>query len=188
MQKSLTIQNQKITYTLRKNILARHITLKISGDGKVVVTIPCKVSESYAEKCLKEKADWLLSKIAHFKSLQKETPKLRLTRKEYLKNKKEARRIITEKLLFFNKFYNLPYKKIAIRNQRSRWGSCSKKGNLNFNFKIIFLPEHAQNYIIVHELCHLQEFNHSKNFWHLVSQTIPNYKQIRKEIKSISFQ
>ena len=105
-------------------------------------------------------------------------------RKDYLTNKEEARKIAKKKLLKYNNYYNFKYNRISIRNQKTRWGSCSAKGNLNFNYKICKLPEELCDYVIVHELCHLKEFNHSNNFWELVSLTIPNYKKIRRELKN----
>ena len=111
-------------------------------------------------------------------------PKRKGSRKEYLKHKEAARKLVHERLEYFNKFYGFTYKKIAIRNQKTRWGSCSKQGNLNFSYRLALMPAHHADYIIVHELCHLGEFNHSKNFWALVAQQVPNYKQIKKELKS----
>jgi predicted metal-dependent hydrolase len=109
----------------------------------------------------------------------------RRSRKEYLKNKERVRGLVGEKLKYYNKFYNLSWQKVSIRNQKKRWGSCSRKGNLNFNYKIIFLPPRFADYIIVHELCHLKEFNHSKNFWRLVSKIFPDYREIIRELKQI---
>ena len=84
---------------------------------------------------------------------------------------------------YFNKFYSYKWNRIFIKNQKTRWGSCSKRGNLNFNYRIALLPPEAADYIIVHELCHLKEFNHSRNFWKLVEQQIPNYKILHKALK-----
>jgi len=102
-----------------------------------------------------------------------------------LRYKEEARSLVETRAAYFNNFYNHSWNKITIRNQKTRWGSCSKKGNLNFNYKIVFLPPHIADYIIVHELCHLEQFNHSQKFWNLVAQTTPNYLEIRKELKKI---
>ena len=85
----------------------------------------------------------------------------------------------------FNQIYGFQYNKINIRNQKTRWGSCSKKGNLNFNYKIALLPEKYADYIVVHELCHLKEFNHSRSFWNLVARTIPDFRERKKRIKNI---
>jgi len=84
---------------------------------------------------------------------------------------------------YFNAMYGLRCNRITIRNQKTRWGSCSRKGNLNFNYKIALLPQRLADYIIVHELCHLGEFNHSRKFWALVAQTMPDHVDLRKELK-----
>ena len=106
-------------------------------------------------------------------------------RADYLKYKELTRALVTQKISEYNAFYNCTFGKVTIRNQRSRWGSCSKKGNLNFNYRLALLPEELANYIIVHELCHLGQFNHSKNFWDLVSLTIPNHLELRKRLHQI---
>jgi predicted metal-dependent hydrolase len=111
----------------------------------------------------------------------------KLGRRDYLKHKESARALVAERVLHFNKIYQHSYNKIAIRNQKTRWGSCSSKGNLNFNYKILFLPEALRDYVIVHELCHLKEFNHSKKFWDLVAVAIPDHSEVRKELKSHGF-
>ncbi len=98
----------------------------------------------------------------------------------------QARLFIHERLTYWNQFYNFSYKRVFIKNQKTRWGSCSKNGNLNFNYKIIYLPPHLADYIIVHELCHLGEFNHSKRFWNLVEKTIPEYARCKNELRTIS--
>ncbi len=105
----------------------------------------------------------------------------------YLKYKETARKLVEEKIEKWNVVYNFKYNRIAIRNQRTRWGSCSKKGNLNFNYKIALLPEKLAEYIIIHELCHLGEFNHSKRFWALVARVVPDYKECRKALKGRVF-
>ena len=87
-----------------------------------------------------------------------------------------------QKLAQHNVHYGLGWGRVAIRNTRSRWGSCSKKGNLNFNYRIVLLPEHLQDYLAVHELCHLKHFNHSKNFWNLVAEAVPNYLHCRAQL------
>ncbi len=112
--------------------------------------------------------------------------KVKVKRKKVIIKKSDrdlARKLVISRLEYFNQFYNLKYSKVFIRNQKTRWGSCSSKGNLNFSYKIIYLAPEAQDYLIVHELCHLQEFNHSKSFWDLVSLQIPRYKEISKKLR-----
>ncbi|HAO64836.1 TPA: M48 family peptidase [Candidatus Taylorbacteria bacterium] len=107
-------------------------------------------------------------------------------RLEYLKYKEVARDLVLRKLAEFNLFYNFKYNRISIKNHKSRWGSCSKKGNLNFNYRLALVPESLVDYVVVHELCHLGEFNHSKNFWNLVAQTVPNYLELRNRLHKIN--
>ena len=121
---------------------------------------------------------------------------------EFKKTKHKALEIAKGRIEYFNNFYKFKVNpvrksgtlnpvlssgvnKITIKNQKTRWGSCSKKGNLNFNYRIAKLPQNLLDYIIVHEFCHLKEFNHSKKFWDLVSKAIPNYKKIRKIFKKV---
>lgn len=79
--------------------------------------------------------------------------------------------------------HNFVFKDIKIRNQKTRWGSCSSKGNLNFNYKIVKLPYELAKYLVIHELCHLEHLDHSRKFWELVETLEPNYKQLQRILK-----
>ncbi len=104
-------------------------------------------------------------------------------RREYLRLKEAARHLAHALAAKLNAVYGFRVGRIAIRNQRSRWGSCSKRGNLNFNYRIALLPPRYAEYIVAHELCHLACFDHSRAFWDLVEKTIPEYREIRKQLK-----
>lgn len=123
---------------------------------------------------------WTLRKI----KVRRNKSKKLLQKLEFLKHHESARAIVYSRLAHFNLHYKFIYKVVRIKSQASRWGSCSSIGNLNFNYKIAFLPSYLADYIIVHELCHIGEFNHSRNFWNLVSETIPDYKRCRIALKS----
>ena len=97
-----------------------------------------------------------------------------------------ARAIVLGHLARANAHYGFTYNKIFIRNARTRWGSCSSRGNLGFNYRIVKLPPALQYYIVVHELCHLKEFNHSAKFWALVAEEVPNWKAARTALRKIS--
>jgi len=109
----------------------------------------------------------------------------RRNRKSFLKYREEAKGVVVGRISYFNKVYNFKFNRISIKNTKSRWGSCSKKGNLNFNYRIVFLPPDLRDYLIIHELCHLREFNHSARFWALVALALPDYKTLRKKLKVI---
>ena len=105
------------------------------------------------------------------------------SRLHYLAHKEEARRAIVARVEHFAGLIGLKYGRVAIKNQRSRWGSCSEKSNLNFNYRLIFLAPELMDYVIVHELCHLLEFNHSPKFWKKVALVLPNYRELRLILK-----
>jgi predicted metal-dependent hydrolase len=111
--------------------------------------------------------------------------KTTLEKKAYQEHKESARGLVLHLLEKWNKHYGFSWNKVAIRNQSSRWGSCSSKRNLNFSYKIIFLPERLAEYLVVHELCHLKEFNHSEKFWNIVALAIPDYARRREELRKI---
>ena len=174
----------KINYTLKKSKKAKSLRLAVYCDSRVVVTAPDFFSLNKIEDFIGKKKKWILEKINHFSKFEKyNLPKI--SKKELPAYKKQALILVKNRLEYFNKFYNFKYNKISVKKQKTRWGSCSKRKNLNFNYKIMFLPGEVADYLIVHELCHLGELNHSKNFWNLVSRTIPNYKQLNKRLKNI---
>jgi predicted metal-dependent hydrolase len=189
MKKQIALENKKITYTLRKSRRARRLRLAVYRDGTIVVTTPFDLKETIAEKFIREKSEWLFSKIIFFKQFKGKAV-ARYSQGDYLKYKDAAYQLAIERIDHFNKEYKFKFNRINIKNQKTRWGSCSHKGNLNFNYKIALLPERLADYIIVHELCHLKEFNHSKKFWSLVAKTLPDYSKLRDELKQggINFQ
>lgn len=117
---------------------------------------------------------------------RKKRSRRRSASKHYMEYKELARAIIHERLVVYSGHYELTYNRVAIRNQRTCWGSCSEYKNLNFNYKIIFLPEMLMDYVIVHELCHLRHLNHSEDFWNLVAETIPDYREKRTHLKKMT--
>ena len=110
-------------------------------------------------------------------------PRWRKGVKKYKKLKHHAAAFVKEKIAEINKLYNFSFNRVCVKNHKSRWGSCSRKGNLSFNYRIALLPPRLADYIIVHELCHLTEFNHSSKFWALVAKTFPEHKAQRKELR-----
>jgi len=105
--------------------------------------------------------------------------------KLYTDNKEIARNLIHSRLEYWAPICGVSYKKVAIRNQKRSWGSCSSLGNLNFSYKLLFLPHCLRDYIIIHELCHLKELNHGPKFWAEVSNVMPEYKNYIKELRTI---
>lgn len=177
------LKQNNITHFVKKSKKAKRLRLLVNSDKSVTVTIPYFFPEYAANSFIKQKLPWIKKSIEYFKKFEGRIFK-KPTRKEYLALKEKALVLAKEKLEFWNKYYKFTYNRVSIKNQKTRWGSCSRQGNLNFNYKIVNLPENLLDYLIVHELCHLKELNHSRNFWSLVSNTIPEYKKLRSELKN----
>jgi predicted metal-dependent hydrolase len=157
--------------------------LAVYCNGSIVVTTPFGIDQPIIEKFIADKKQWLADKINFFKSV--DSKKIRtFSSQDYLMHKDEALALVLSRLKFLNKKCRFRFKEIYIKNQKTRWGSCSKNKNLNFNYKLIFLPKKQQDYIIVHELCHLREFNHSRKFWSLVAELMPDYLDIKNELRN----
>lgn len=185
MQRKIQLQNQSIDYRVRSSARARCLRITIHPGGELVATLPQGVRFEKLENFLKQKANWILRKISLARKRKPSMLLPRSSRREYLAVKEQARKLAKQKIEQFSTIYGLRCQKISIRNQKTRWGSCSQKGNLNFNYRIVHLPEKYLDYIIVHEMCHLKEFNHSRNFWKLVSVAVPDYKTIRREVRNL---
>lgn len=179
-EKFLLVGDKKIFYSIRKSKKAKNIKVAVYNTGEVLLTVPFFMGVKWGEKFLERKREWLYKKVPSSPDPVRSSEEVR---KDYLTHKETARKLARQRIDHFNQFYNVSVQRISIRNQRTRWGSCSQKGNLNFNYKIVKLPEHLSDYIIVHELCHLQEMNHSRRFWELVEKSVPDHKERRKELK-----
>ncbi len=186
MERYIELDGKNIPYTLKLNNRSKRIRLAVFRGGELVASAPKNTSIENIEKFINRKSQWVINTI----NKQSRYPlpiKIKNTKAEIVQYKKQAQVLVEGKIKHFNEFYKFKFNNITIRNQKTRWGSCSRKGNLNFNYKIVLLAEEMADYIIVHELCHLGQFNHSQKFWDLVAQTIHNHKEIRRELKKSSF-
>lgn len=182
MYKELIVEGLIIPYCVLVSKRARSVRVIIKPGGDVLVTLPQHAKTLLLDTFLSEHKEWILKK---WKILSK-CPKVvgdRESRILYENHKEIARKLVSERILFFNTYYRFRFGTISIRNQKTRWGSCSKKGNLNFNYKVALLSQDLADYIVVHELCHLKEFNHGEDFWRLVESTIPDYRERRGLLK-----
>lgn len=161
---------------ITKNVLAKRMSLRVKN-SQAHVTIPKAIPYTMGKLFVQQNISWIRQKISDPDS--KWLPEVA----SYKNDKTNARKLIESKLQEWNYYYKLEWGRVAIRDQSTRWGSASSSGNLNFSWRILHLPEKLQDYIVVHELCHLKHHNHSAKFWALVAVTIPDYKLRRKELK-----
>lgn len=172
-----------MTYVLKRSTRARTMRIAVHPDGGVVVTAPKFFGLDAIERFVLKHSEWIRK---HVEKTHDRTV-IRIQKSDIPALKRQALDFATERSAYYARVYGLPYKKISIRAQKTRWGSCSKVGNLSFNYKIAVLPREIAEYIVVHEICHLGAFDHSKKFWNLVARTVPNHKAIRKALKNIVF-
>ncbi len=183
MQKTVELLGKTIEYIFKQSARSRGVRLAVHEDGRLSVTASPRVSMKRVDQFIQSKAEWIFATIELLAKTPKKEKLGEGTRIDYLRHKTAARILATERLKHFNQVYGFKYKKITIRNTKSRWGSCSRQGNISFTYKIVFLKPKELDYIIVHELCHLGAFNHSKKFWDLVSKTIPHHAIVRRSLR-----
>lgn len=171
-------------YKLRENPRARRINITVRRDGTVWVTKPRRTPMREVEAFIRKCEQWILRTQEKYSTLPK-TSRIETSKEGYEKYKAMARRDVACRISRLNDFYRAPISKLTVRNQKSRWGSCSHTGALSFNYRILFLPDDLADYIVAHELCHVREMNHSKRFWDLVAFTIPDHKERRKELRKL---
>ncbi len=182
MKQTIIFGAQKIDYELKKTRRAKYLRLAVYPAGRVVLTLPWWASVKSGKKFVVSKAPWIMSKIVKQASQTRAWP-IVIDKQEYREHKEEVFKFVMERLTYFNQKYNFPLRRVSIKKPATRWGSCSRLGNLNFNYRLKWLPAPLADYIIVHELCHLGELNHSARFWRLVDQAIPDYQALRRELK-----
>lgn len=182
MEKTIVLKDKEIKYVYKRLRRAKSLTITVKPDASVMVTTPYFFPMIFVEQALHKQADWVVEKILHFENTKDEVF-ADLGQREYERYKDRAQQFIVSQVEELNKVYNFDYNRISVRNQSTVWGSCSQNKNLNFNYKLYFLPGHLAEYVIAHELCHLNELNHSKKFWDLVAQTIPDYQARISELK-----
>lgn len=160
------------------------VSVQIEPDLSVLIRAPFHMPDRDIEKFLRDSDDWIRKHRdeARKKLLAKETsPKLSMD--EIRKLAEEAAKDIPERVKRFAPIVGVDYGWITIRNQKSRWGSCSSRKNLNFNCLLMLAPPEQRDYVVVHELCHLKEMNHSKRFWKEVERVLPDYKKSVKWLR-----
>lgn len=162
----------------------RTISIGVGLDGNVVVKVPFYTSEKIIYDFLDEKEGWIINNVEKNKKRNEKLANIKtLSDAEIRKLYNSAKIEIPAKCDFYSNKIGVDYRHITIRNQKTRWGSCSSNGNLNFNVALMLVPDEILDYVVVHELCHRKEMNHSKNFWSEVEKIIPDYKSKRMWLK-----
>ncbi len=172
-----------IDYQLRR-VRSPRVKIMVHPGGQIMVTAPKRVSKARIDELVHSRHGWIKEQQEKFAHL-KDRLLFRFNPAEYRQYKKEALAYVTDCLQVYNQHYGIKFGALSIRNPRTRWGSCSAANNLSFNYKIVLLPSKLAEYIVVHELCHCVQHNHSPAFWKLVAQMIPDYRARRAALKNV---
>lgn len=176
----------QVVYSSRR----RSLGLEIKTDGRVIVRAPEGISEEALMEFVRNRQEWILEKWFCL-----ETKRRNLARAfphdyeghpelEELYRRK-ARTRIEQRTAYFAAEMGVTYGRISIRSAKTRWGSCSSEGNLNFHWKLVLMPPKVLDYVVVHELAHRKEMNHSRKFWAEVKNVLPDYEERRTWLKEV---
>lgn len=166
----------RVEYSKRKTI-----AICVTCEEELLVKIPIGTPDERIRRFLKQKEYWIYK--TYMRQVNENKNRLVFSKEEERKLREKARRVFTEKTRWYAGQIGVSYNRIRIAEQKTRWGSCSSSGTISYNWRLILMPENIQNYVVVHELCHCIEMNHSQRFWELVKCYIPEMQQCRNWLK-----
>ncbi len=173
------------TYDIVRSSRRRRLELQVTAEGRVIARAPSWMPDREIAGFVKRKQDWVedaLHKVRQNPPEKRSQP-WELTQEEFNALAEQAGEVIPERVAYFAPIVGVTYGRITLRNQKTRWGSCSAKGNLNFNVLLMKQPREALDYVVVHELCHRLEMNHSPRFWAEVERVLPDWKRRKAMLK-----
>lgn len=175
-----TTHDLKIAY--RRSKRARNLRITIDPTPAITVTVPSNLSLKYAEEFVQSKQAWIQKHLRKIRDREKDQQNLPELSRDDLNRAQDE---LFSRLESFSEIYKLPYNRAAFRCQKTKWGSCSGQNNISLNINIAFLPSHLQDYILLHELCHIRHKNHSKFFWTQLDEYCDGKaKELAKELKT----
>lgn len=175
------LQPAQIVYSSR-----RTLCLQINREGQLIIRSPRRATSSQIQNFVNSKQDWIVRSIAKILSKQAQ-PSIfdQLSAEEIKLVKKQAKANFETLLNKWSCIMNLKYTKLRITGAKTLWGSCSGRGTISLNWKLQLMPNETLEYVIIHELAHLKEHNHSVRFWKIVETFCSEYQQLRKQLKTV---
>ncbi|MCM1253486.1 MAG: M48 family metallopeptidase [Clostridium sp.] len=190
MQLSVSITYNGSSYTLPLTVMKskrRTYSISIKEDCSIIMRAPLHASNRQIAQIAEEKGRWIITHYLKACEKKDNSPRSDLsdTQRNALEKryKEAARDYIPKRVAYYQALTGGTYNRITIRNQKTRWGSCSGKGTLSFNWRLMLAPPAILDYVVVHELCHLTHMDHSPAFWQAVKSVYPDYKNARKWLK-----
>ena len=155
------------------------LAVQIRADGTVIARAPLRMPKDRILCFLSEKASWIRMQQGKMQEREKMRQQacIHLDAAQEKELRERAKSVLAQRTAYFARQVGVTYGRITVRDQKTRWGSCSQTGNLNFNFRLILAPSEVLDYVVVHELCHRRQMNHSAQFWQEVAQVLPDYRK-----------
>jgi len=154
------------------------VAIQITREG-VLVRAPLHMPAAVIRTFVESKRAWIEKALEN-----RPTPQPAFTPEQLRELTRQAREDLPRRAARFAPLLGVTYGRITLRHQKTRWGSCSGRKNLNFNCLLMLTPQSVRDYVVIHELCHLLEMNHSKKFWALVEGMMPDYREARKWLRT----
>lgn len=176
----MDIEDLHIPVILKKDY-RKTLSIMVTEKGELLIKAPLSVSERKIERFLNQKRFWIYKQTKHQMEIQEK--RVVRSEEEIKTGMEQARKVLVEKTEYYAELLQVTYQKIRIGNQKTRWGSCSSRGTISYNWHLVLMPERILDYVVVHELCHVMEMNHSPGFWSKVESVLPDYKERREWLK-----
>lgn len=190
MENTLRIKYQSKLYDLPYTLIRsnrKSCSISITPNGRITVRVPLRISDREIRHLLTDRQNWIITKYLEQQQKQARMPVSDLTDTQRAALTQRyiaaAREYFPKRAAHFQQFTGGTYSRITIRDQKTRWGSCSARGTLSFNWRLMLAPPAILDYVVVHELCHLTHMNHSPAFWQAVEAVCPDYRDSRRWLK-----
>ncbi len=171
---------------LEQSMRAKHMNLSIRPFRGIRVAVPKGVSFESAEAFARSKSQWVRKHLPKLKAIEDAAARRQNDSYDSHIDRKTGRQILVQRLNELSEKHALPYNRVFVKNQKTRWGSCSEKKNINLNINLVSLPDILMDYAIMHELVHTKELNHSSQFWDLLEKYMKNAKVLDRELQQYS--
>jgi len=173
-----------VHFVTRRSLRAKHLRLRILPTGEPEVVLPRGGTQAQAAAMVRAHTVWITRQQQRIAARRAANPELLAdSREHFLQHKTAAEQELLPRLARWAAQLKLHPQRATIKRLRSRWGSCSARGNISLSYKLLFLSPAVRDYVIVHELCHLRELNHSARFWALVAAVLPEWRELRQELR-----
>lgn len=173
----------KLIRTARKTV-----AICVKPDGEVEVRAPRKASRQFIEDFVDRKKEWIEQNVQTMRQRKESRRRVVLTKEQKAAAKAKAEAVISARCQYFAPRMGVDFAGVRVNSAKSRWGSCTAGGNLNFTYRLIYTNPELIDYVVVHELAHRKEMNHSSRFWAVVEGELPDYRQRRDKLREFQRQ